>query len=423
MWNRLCFAPSAIVRQLRSLHLDRFATYIACTSSQQLARAIRRLQGTKFELVCCLVPDFCSTDTSYWGELEPAWFEHQCRAMSLLVEGSLNNFPHLFHKMGALEELVVSEMNTSYSSFLHELEVSSPRLHTLELQGGFPFSISHNKVLLGRLKNLSIEVSFRSSFCLGNILHASNSLEKLHWDGTARNEYDHRLVPSSISLNFILLTNSGLSVFPAVTYARVVDLDIKFTNKKSWPFNEGGLEFTMPALKTLTLEGRWSALKSIRASGVTRLVLRRSTETMKDRLDALRTTSITPEILRLDRCIAESELISVLRSTWKDIKELHLSLSSRNDHVRRELANALTEGSNGDPICPQLRAITVLLLRPETMHAGIIAKMSRLMAEIKAGRNVLGNVEVLRCGWVQWAGKLQEGGMESWPNQEWTDYV
>ncbi|KIM27141.1 hypothetical protein M408DRAFT_173913 [Serendipita vermifera MAFF 305830] len=408
---------------LMDLHIDRFATYVTCITSQQLASAIRRLQGTKFELVCCLVPQFCSTDETYWEGLDPIWFEQQCRALSLLIEGSLDRFPHMFRNMTALEELVVSEMNNSYLRFLHQLEESSPNLHTLELQGGFPESLMYHSVLLGRLKTLSIESSFRSSLCLSRILESSSCLEKLHWDGTARSEYVNPMIPSSRSMIYIILTNSGMSVFPTVTYAHVIDLDIKFTNNRSWKFNETDLEVQMPALRTLTLEGRWGALKSIRAPGVTRLTLRRSTEPMKNRLDAVQNTSVFPSILRLDRCIGEPELVSILRRTWKDIKELHLGLSSRNDHLRRTMTDALSGNAGESILCPQLCAITILSLKPDAMHADVIEKMKQSMRDIEKGRRPFGNLDLLRCGWVQWAGRLYEGGMESWPNQEWTDFI
>ena len=421
LWNRIRFAPNTLIQQLRSLRINRFDTYIACTTSQQLARAIRRLHNTKFELVCCLIPEFCSTDTSYWEGLEPIWFEQQCRSLSLLVKGSLERFPHMFHKMSALEEFVVSEMDYSYLNMLRELELFSPRLHTLELQG---WCLSQFTILLSRLKNVSLESRYLPVHCLRELLAATTGLEKLSWDESAVDDFVTQLTPHSNKLNHIALVDAGVSLFTGSgTYARVADLEIRFTNNKAWPFNENHREIEMLLLQNLALEGKWTALRCIRATALRLLQLRRSKEVMKERLGNIHNTQLRPQVLRIDRCIAESELISVLRTTWEDISKLHITISSRNDYLRAPLVKSMSGSRSRGPICPKLRAITVLLLKPEVTHSGLVGAVTQSMKAIEIGRRHLRNLELLRCGWVHWGGKLQDGGMETWPKQEWIDFV
>jgi len=425
LWNRICFAPILIIRKFESFRIDELASYITCATSQQLARAIRRLHNTKFELICCLIPELCSTDSSYWEELEPVWFEQQCRSLSLLVEGSLDRFPHLFHKMGALEEFAVFDMNYSYLNMFRELELFSPRLHTLVIRGELPSEISRFTILFSRLKSLALQSSYLPDSCLCDLLAAATSLEELDLDESTQPDFATRLTTCSNKLSHVALVNAGISLFTGSgAYAQVVDLEIRFTNNKAWPFNENHLEIEMPLLQSLVLEGKWTALRCVRATALRFLRLGRSKEAMKERLEHIHTTQLRPQVLRIDRCVAESELISVLQTTWEDISELHITVSSRNDYLRAPLIKAMSGPRGREPICPKLRTITVLLLKPEAAHGHLIGAMTQSMKFIEMGRRHLRNLELLRCGWVQWTGgKLYDGGMETWPNQEWIDFV
>jgi len=285
------------------------------------------------------------------------------------------------------------------------MELFSPRLRTLELQGGYPPEMCLNQTLLGRLTRLSIQTSFVSSHNLNTLLSAANKLEHLIWDGSCRSESANPIQPSSESLYSIILINSGLSVFESSkAYANVVDLEIRFTNSHSWPFEDSSDELNMPLLATLILEGRWGALKRIRALDLVTLQLRCATDPMEQRLEALRATRLTPQILRVDHCIAESELVSILGTTWRCARELHLTLSSHNDYLREAIISYLSGEGASEVGCPKIHALTVLLVTPDTAHSSVVAKMSHSMEEIAKGRQE-SNLELLRCGWVQWAGK------------------
>ena len=121
---------------------------------------------------------------------------------------------------------------------------------------------------------------------------------------------------------------------------------------------------------------------------------------MKEKLGHIHNTQLLPQVLRIYRCIAESELISMLQTTWADISELHITVSGRNDCLISPLIKAMSGSRRREPIFPKLRGITVLLLKPEVAHSGLVGAMTQSMKSIEMGKRYLRNLELLRCGWV-----------------------
>jgi len=262
LWSRICFVPMPIFKLFENLsvirlvhqlhHLPSTGTRHPSTPQHEIRPHMLSTPG--------FLPDRCII----LDGLELVWFEQQCRSLCLMVGRSLDRFRHMFHKMGALEEFLLPDINDSYLNMFHGLELFSPRLHTLELQGGIPSEISQFTVLLSRLKILSLQPNHVPSRNLHDLLGGATSLEELNLDSSALSDFPTQLNPCSDKLREITLLNAGISLFTVSgTYARVVDLEVRFANQKSWPSNKNHLEIEMPVLQNLVLEGKWTALRCI----------------------------------------------------------------------------------------------------------------------------------------------------------------